>query len=506
MGKKRGSVLGVVLMLTTLLAIITAVVASNTLQNFKTTNWAGNAGTSRYIAFAGLQHAMLKLREDPKFNGAFDAEVPGQPELRYYVVVKNQTNKVEVKDKWGFTTGYQDPYDLTEIPENSAKIESEVRLKLTGKAERSLSGVIGTAVWKPTGFVSAASARSAIVMQGESKTRAYDFTKYLAGARDTQSTDKMDGYIDPATDTSEDGGHVQSGEFVEIGDTSKAEGDVTVPPPPSGDLAAAIRSAQIKAFKERMAFSAPDLLATFPSDPDPGTANTNYTGEVKQGAPGSIVPAKAPFPTAEAIKELNDFPAVTETYEEEYWEEGKKKKKTVTKTKPFTLPPDKPYKSISVPSGQTLILKSGQYYISDLLQVDGNIQIDNSNGDVIVYVGKTMTVNGQVNFDGDPAAMQVYFTNEDKPNDPKTGLPIKDGFSTLNLNKGSKSTMVAEGSNLMTRMDEARLLGAVSAEAVWMKNKSSIDYDINLKGRQMAGGSVWKLQGVYETAGGVSTP
>ena len=59
--------------------------------------------------------------------------------------------------------------------------------------------------------------------------------------------------------------------------------------------------------------------------------------------------------------------------------------------------------------------------------------------------------------------------------------------------------MVAEGADLIARLDGARLLGAVSAEAVWLKNAASIEYDINLKGRQMAGGSVWKLQGVYET-------
>ncbi|MBT9588149.1 hypothetical protein IV102_32730 [bacterium] len=486
-------------MLTMLLAIITAVVASNTLQNFRTTNWSGNAGTSRYIAFAGLQHAMLKLREDPKFSGPLDGEVDGQPELHYYVNVKNQTNKTAttVTDKWGFkTTTYSDPYSTTEIPENSAKIESEVRLKLTDKKERSLSGVIGTAVWKPTGFVNAASARSAVMLQGGSTTKAYDFTKYTGGARDTKSTDKMDGYIDPLTNTTEDGAHLQTAEMMHISDTSKAEGDLTKPPDPTTEAAAAIAEAQAAALKARMAISAPDLAAALPPTPVTPTASVHYTGDLKPGAPGSIVPAKSPYPLSEAILELSSFPA--ETKEITYTDKDGKKQ-TATVSTPMTLPSNKAYKSISVPKDQTLILTGGQYYISDEFKIDGSIQIDSSKGDVIVYVGKTMTVNGEVNFQGDPATMQVYFTSEDKPIDPKTGLPIVRGFSTLNLNKDSKATMVAEGADLITRIDGARLLGAVSAEAVWMKNGASIEYDTNLKGRQMAGGSVWKLQGVYET-------
>jgi hypothetical protein len=491
-------------MLTMLLAIITAVVASNTLQNFKTTNWSGNAGTSRYIAFAGLQHAMLKLRDDPKFSGTFDADVPGQPDLRYYVVVKNQTNKTAttVKDKWGGeTTVYNDPYDVTEIPADSAKIESEVRLKLSGKAERSLSGVIGTAVWKPTGFVNAAAGRSAVIMQGESKTRAYDFTKYKDGYRDSQSTNTMDGYIDPVTDTSGDGADMTTADLMYISDTSKAEGDLTKPPPPSGDSAAAIQAAMTAALRERLEISAPDLAAALPSTPPVPTENVHYTGDLKSGAADAIVHKKAPFEASEATKEINDFPTKTETKEEEYWDtDGKKKKRTVTVTSPYTLETGKAYKAIRVPKDQTVKLTGGQYYISDEFKIDGKIEIDSSKGDVVVYVGKTMIVNGDVNFQGDPATMQVYFTSEDKPIDPKTGLPVTKGFSTLNLNPGSRSTMVAEGAALITRIDGARLLGAVSAEAIWMKNKATIEYDINLKGRQMAGGSVWKLQGVYEKA------
>lgn len=501
MNRRRGSVLGVVLMLTMLLAIITAVVANNTLANYKTTNWAGGAGTSRYIGFAGLQHAMLKLREYPQYAGTFEGDVPGQPELYYHVTVKNQTKKVEVRDRWGTVIGLEDPYSVTEIPENSAKIESEVRIRQTGATDRTLSGVIGTAVWKPTGFTNAASARSAMMMTTGANTRAYDFREYTFGKRDGRSTDMDSGYVDPldvATDK-KDGGHVQTADLMQIADTAKAEGDVTMPPVTDSEVAAA----KLALLKNRFEKIAPDITAALPGYSTP-TKDTHYTGAMKSGAAASVVPYKSPYAKEEATEVKDDFPGETRTFEEDYWDDDAKKwkKRTVTRTVPMTLPPNKAYKGIHLKSDQDLVLASGVYYISDEFKVDGDITLDASHGDVIVYVGKKMDVSGTINFYGDPAQIQVYFTDEDKPKD-EAGNPIETapGFSQLTLHPNSRSTMVAEGAGLITRMDNARLLGAISSEVVQMKNNASIDYDINLKGRDLRGGGSWKLQGVYETAG-----
>jgi len=494
MKKRRGSILGIVLMLTMLLAIITAVVASNALQNYRTTNWNASAGTSRYIAFAGLQDAMLKLRENPLYDAPFTGVVPGQPELSYRVTVKNQMNLVETSAATGPRT-FAEPFSVVEVPSRSAKIESDVIRTTSGARERSLSGIVGTAIWKPTGFVNAASAQGAMIMSGGSKTSAFDFNDYKDRA--PNSTDIMNGYVDPVTDTSTDGAHVQTADYMQIADTSKAQGDVTMPAVVADSDVQAAQAAQLRAS---LAESAPDLVAVLPTSRVAPTATTHYTGDMKAGSASAIVPCRAPYRQSEAVEALDDFPGKTETVKEKYWEDGKEKEREVSKFTPMTLEP-KAYKSIIVKSDQGLRLKAGQYYFSDEFKIDGYVEIDSSNGDVIIYVGKTMTVNGKINEGGEPATMQVYFTDEDKPIDPKTGLPVVKGFSTLNLNSGSVSTMVAEGANLISRLDGARLLGAVSGQAIWMKNSSSIEYDTNLKGRQMAGGSSWKLTGVYETVG-----
>jgi len=186
---KRGSVLATVLLLTMLLAIVTAVVANNTLQNYKTTNWASGAGTSRYIAYAGIQHAMIKLRNDPTYNKTFEGTVPGREEFKYRVTVKNQRDLIPPPQGSLNKTGSL-RFNLAEIPANCAKIESKVLVndgKLDASVERTLSGMIGTAMFKPTNFKNAAAAKSTVLMTGDSKTRAYDFWMYKDGARESGS-------------------------------------------------------------------------------------------------------------------------------------------------------------------------------------------------------------------------------------------------------------------------------------------------------------------------------
>lgn len=516
-----------VLMLTTLLAIITAVVAGNTLQSYKTTNWSSDAGTSRYIAYAGIQHAMIKLRNNPEFNETFQGKVPGRDGFTYVVTVSNQKNMKQPAQ--GSTDKATFRFNLTEIPMNCAKIESRVVLSenvdKSNKVERSISGMIGTAMFKPTQFKNAASARSTVLMTGDSKTRAYDFWAYKDDARENQSLDEWNGYINPdpgpgdkpedKKDDNKDDHKMVKGSadvatalLMQIGDTSKVEGDVIMPELDEGrattfssDSDSGVTSAQVSSVdtaRQSLSEIDPEIAQAMAGVGNEPQKDTNYTGNQRRPEATSAKKVAAPpYDRSEAVLELGNFPSTKKRDEwgNEYWEDQ-------------TLEP-KAYKSIVVPAGQTLKLRPGRYYVSDNFKVNGEIKVDDrSRGDVIFYVGRTMEVNGRVNFQGDPAQLQIYFTDEDHKKDTNGDDILTDskgnkvaGFSHLLMGQNSKATMVAQGTNLIAKMDAARLLGSVSGEAVWMKNKSFIEYDTNLADRQMAGASPWKLQGVYETVG-----
>lgn len=528
--KTKGSVLATVLMLTMFLAIITAVVANNTLQNYKTTNWSSGAGSSRYIAYAGIQHAMIKLRDKPDFNDTFTGKVPGREGFIYKVTVKNQRDKVPPPKSAPPGTEDSLPFDTTEIPENCAKIEShaiQTQDTNTGKVDRTISGMVGTAVFKPTSFKNAASARTTVMMSGESKTMAFDFWMYKDYSREDQSTDASSGYIDPdpaagsSSSTPGPDDHklvkgsadVSTMNMLSIADTSKVEGDLFRPEAqttssPTGikggtvSSTAAAQAAAEAALIDNLKVSDPDLAAAMgaggSADPVKGT---NYTGAIKNPtSAGAKKVAAPPYDKADATEVRNNFPGISK---KDSWGGP-------PKWEPEILEP-KAYKSIIVPKDQTLKLRPGRYYFADTFQVDGNIEIDSwDRGDVIIYVGRKMVVggSGRVNFQGDPAQMQVYFTDEDFNKDPAGNDIVTDGkgnklsgFSHLTMSPGAKATVVAQGTNTVATLDGARLLGSVSANAVWLKNKSAIEYDTNLADRQMAGASPWRLQGVYETVG-----
>ncbi|MBS2036138.1 hypothetical protein JST97_14205 [bacterium] len=533
--KPRGSVLATVLMLTMLLAIITAVVAGNTLQNYRTTNWSSGAGTSRYIAYAGIQHAMIKLRNDPTYNDTFEGSVPGREGFIYRVTVKNQRNLIPPPKTAPPGTAGSLPFDTSEIPQNCAKIESRVILAqnaAVGKVDRSISGMFGTAVFKPTSFKNAASARTTVIMGGESKTMAFDFWLYKDSSREDQSQTMSSGYIDPSPTASsgsaspgpddhklvKGSADVSSQNMMQITDTSKVEGDLYKPPEDTssgtstnvdpihgGFTSGTSAQAQAQAIADAATIASiketdPELGAAMSANAPNPVKDVNYTGAIK--TPTSTASKKVaapPYDKAEATQVRNDFPG---TPKKDDW--GNKW------LEPETLEP-KAYKSVIVPAGQTLKLRPGRYYFADTFQVDGEIEVDSWNrGDVIVYVGRKMVVggSGRVNFQGDPAQMQVYFTDEDHKQDASGNDILTDpkgnkleGFSHLTMAPGAKATIVAQGTNTIATLDGARLLGSVAANAVWLKNKSSIEYDTNLADRQMAGASPWRLQGVYETVG-----
>ncbi|CAN0378004.1 unnamed protein product, partial [Phaeothamnion confervicola] len=75
------------------------------------------------------------------------------------------------------------------------------------------------------------------------------------------------------------------------------------------------------------------------------------------------------------------------------------------------------YQNLTVPKGQAIVLSKGTYYIADTLQIDGKLLVE-GNDQVVLYVGKKMVVTGNVNFQGSPANLQTYFTDEDKTPDP----------------------------------------------------------------------------------------
>ncbi len=504
--RRRGSVLSTVLLVSMFLMMITALIADNALHHFRTTNWAGKAGTSRYIAYAGIQHALVILKQQPEWSGNIPrTPVPGRPELFYEVKVENQRSPVEM--------GHHGlPFNIQVVPENAAKITSRVFWD-DGSATRELSGMIGTAVWRPTSFINAASARTSVIMEGDSKTRAYDFAWYDSGARDSGSTDVQSGYIDPeepdASPTPNGNGNgngnnpgtftrgkasVESTQVMTVEDTSKIEGDLIRPEYDEDTPVGAIRS--------MIDDIAPDIASQI--DQNNPQEDVNYTGEKKRPTTSADIRASSPpYNPDEAVIEQANFPAVPRL---DQWGNPVYNMQGDQIYDPATLEPG-PYKNITVPAGQQLKLKPGRYYVSEQFKVDGEIVVDEfAQGDVIFFVGEKMVVSGsgKVNFYGDPARLQLCFCDQDQPEtspgvvNTESVFGRSRGFSTLQMEPGAKATMVAQGKNLVARIDGARLLGSVAGMLVHLKSGATIEYSTQLQSRQMAGGNPWKLQGVYE--------
>ena len=240
MKRRKGSVLATVLLLSLFLVIITAVVANNTLANFRTTNRASDTGTSRYVAYAGVQHALVLLKEDNKYNNSdttpLKGNIPNHPELRYEVVVKNQRDKIPPAMAGG-SESFR--FNLTQIPENCARIESSV-IATDGSKERVLNGMVGTAVWSPSTFNKAATGRQLIVMQDDARTMAFDFSQYDGWERDKNDPDldPNSGYMKPNTSSGDDdddedddptkgSADIQSESLLHFAGKAKVEGDVT---------------------------------------------------------------------------------------------------------------------------------------------------------------------------------------------------------------------------------------------------------------------------------------
>jgi hypothetical protein len=527
--KRDGSVLATVLMLSMMIAIITMVVANNTLTSFKATTWATDAGTSRYIAYAGIQHAMMRLSAQNDFEGTFTGNVDGRPELTYEVRVTNTLVRNPMPSVGGPLGGGT---RITVAPERSAKIVSTVKFADTGRTDRSLSGMVAVAAWKPTAFRNAATGNALVALRGGSQTQAFDFNWYDDWERDTYSG--YDAYVSPpgppgggpgggpsgtptprppGSSFSDGSADVQTAHLVRTSADSKIEGNVLAPPEDTssggtttntgsslGGIAGIVNSGSTASagLSSTLSTVAPDLQALLASLTAP-IETVNFTGQRQTPTQAPQIRAAAPpYPRQEAVAELSDFPGT---------QVGSG---PGSHTIDDSLNPAA-YKRIHVPAGQTLRLRPGRYYISEELVIDGKLEVeDGSMDDVVIYVGQKMEVggSGEVNFHGSPAQMQVYFTDEKIPTNPQTGLPYAAGepeaamtYSELVMRPGARATIVAQGQKLITRLDNARLLGSVAGEAVLLDNGSRIEYDTNLKDRQMAGSSPWKLEGVRETVG-----
>lgn len=460
----RGSVLATVLMLTMLLAILTSVVAGNILQNYRSTNHVNDVGQSRYLGYAGLQHAMIKLKAASNFDGLFTGTLPGQPQLRYEVLVKNSVAH---------------PYPG--VPPACASIEAQV-YQVDGGQVRSLSGMLGTAILQSQVFDKAASAKTMVDMANGSKTMAFNFNDYTGGRRESRDTASGSGYVDPA---STDNGNVHADiaceGFLGLNSGAKVEGNIRAPmvDPDSGtviDPTTGLATAFATAITSINTLLGGSVVGT-PLTGAPTSAVMTGSYSMPTATPGAATTYNSGFDRSDATQDA---------YPNDHLDPGA-------------------YKSATINSGRTVRLRGGRYYFADSFNIQGEVIAENPNDEIVIYVGKSMEVSGRVNFHGNPGNFQVYFTDEDSANGTllydADGNPITTGtttnFSKLLMNTGSQATMVTAGNKLLARLNGARLLGSISGQYVGM-NDSTVEYDTRLKGRQVVGGSSWKLKAVYE--------
>jgi hypothetical protein len=237
------------------------------------------------------------------------------------------------------------------------------------------------------------------------------------------------------------------------------------------------------------------------------TKGIHYTGSETILKTLAKLPSFAPpIDPGMATLALNDFPATP--IDDDGEGDGDGDGDDGAGSTPFVLP-EGPYKSISVPGGQQLKLKTGTYYFREKFDVNGEILVDASNGPVIVYVGERMNVSGKINDGGRPRDLQVYFTDElknDKANEPPTseekkfGIKPKAKISEFTMAPNSRATMVAAGkANKANIGTNARLMGAIVSDHMNLSG-GKIQYDIDLKSGKFFDNCPWDLQGVHETA------
>lgn len=541
------------------LALLVATVANDSLHTLKTVAQSGRDTQAKYAAYAGMEIVMNELRKDPRFIGvAIDKPNHGKhvdslgelKRVSYDVLIWNN-----MKGKDADST----PSEPIETPDGVKVQPDTVYMVSTGVdtstgEEVVLTSMAGTARRVRPVFEDAAYARSKMLLQGNVLVDAWDsgggWTKYVAGKFPGESSDGRG-----STDSGGGGGGGETQEptvqdykatlgtdsrgqrTLRLLGEAKLNGHYRIGPGVSEKQAFGEDSGSVSSGKDEST----SFAVSTASNPDKqiaGTEESKGGGKKKfhklDDKSTEMPKFMAPYETDDLLEPptINNPPIEREV--ETFWGG-----KTTVKDPPapVDLAPGG-YKSVTVGGNQTLRLSPGVYYFQEEMNVSGKVVLTGTDP-VIVFIGKKAVFRGaEINKDGKTSALQLCFTDEEKDAEKLSSLAdellpdfdgssssLEDGPMSGSALKAQVLNMIApksdpkddesqegasifefndteffgsvSGKNLVVKGEGGEIFGGVMAN-IFRAKDTSVHQDLALKGSNLMNAGGWSLEGVHQ--------
>ena len=554
---RSGSILVTVLLMLSVLALLVAVVANDSAQTLKSVSQSGRDTQAKYAAYAGLEFALNKLRQDPQFigekisdrHGRIVESLDGLERFQYQVQIWN--NIPEEGDDIDEMDDLVGPGSVVVTPDTVYLVSSGTNLD-RGE-EVILSSLGGTARRVRPVFDDAAFARSKLALSGEgSLVDAWDshggYDKYVEGSfpgesgggggggggggpaptvqdhEATLGTDSEGGRTLRLLSGARLNGHYRVGPAV---DEARAFGS------DAGTSSGSTRSGTDTVQHFVTTAQNPDSQVAGVKDESPGASGVSDKKVVVDTKETEVPHFVSPYTDEDCIAP----PILDNKRTTQKDKDGKviKDMDGNPKTNPpaaVTLNPGG-YTHIDVPFDQTLELKPGVYFFRDEINVDGGSIIKSGDGPAIIFCGKkAIFKNANVNLDGNTGNVQLCFTDDEKDDDelsrvaddlrdilrgsdgdalsteaaknlispmlsnsdPKLG---RTGFSYLEVSGDTKFHGSISGQNLVGQMNGGEIFGSIMGNIINGRN-AKIHQDLALKGSNLMNAGGWKLEGVHQ--------
>jgi hypothetical protein len=425
-----------ILLLATLFMTLAAAIGSEVLTAQRNTRTRLSNSKARYAAYAGLQHAMLELKEEPTFSDNLVAYlIPGSETVSYTVQITNNcNNNSEVQ-----------AHDGTMVPPNS--VYCTAMGVDDGQTEVALHAMSGLLATRNPQVNYAAFTETGTELTGSSQA--------LSFHSGTSTIDTSSGRAVLADADVGNNGSIGSNREVCTAASSTVRGDVYRPEDQAGNDATNLLGA-LAPGKSIMDLASPVDVPKFSAPgPGPGSPGNGNSEQDLQAEPLDI--SASITLTAPPEGQTQSFPATE-----------------IDEQATLTLPP-------------------GRYYFPDGLSIEGSIVPStevNADNPIIIYVGGsgvTMGEGARVNLGGAPANFQMYFV--DQPNqDPEFRMQGDSQFF---------GTVIGNRVNGVLA-EEAELFGGFLGRSISASGNARLIYDEALQDEDLDLAANWGLSGVTE--------
>lgn len=475
------------LLMVSVLALLVATVANDSMQTLKTASQSGRDSQAKYAAYAGMETVMNGLRKNDRYHGEEtfskdhgrkEGRLGQLSQVSYEVLIWNNMEDSSSSSKGsrsGRTEAIDGP-DGVKVQPDTVYMVSTGRDHIKGQ-DVVLTSMAGTARRVRPVFEDAAFGRSKIVVEGNTMVDAWDsqggWVDYVAGEFPQPNASSST----PGGGGSSTGGGGGGGAY---GEPSPTVSDYEATLGTDNKLGRTMRllglsklngyfrvgpGASAQAFSDDSGNTSSSSSSFPPGKESSSSTTTTYGIATATNAETQIAGRKDVQNSGRFAKvddKTTEMPRFVAPYDaddlspppvvnnpprerEERQPDGKMAKVQVPPA-PVKLSPGG-YESIEVPGDQTLELSPGVYYFKKGMNVTGKIKL--SGGDpVIVFVGEKAVFSGaEVNKEGKTSSLQLCFTDELTDPDELSKLvdTVKTDFDPQST--GSESSSFASGSD-----------------------------------------------------------